>query len=201
MRAGPGRARGARPGAGGTGGARLPRAAWGADGAGAAPGRPGRGRRAPRPGRERARIRPAGPRGVRVAVLQAEPRPHRCRGSGPRPASPGPPYLLAAGRQLTLNSRPGRRLRPRPAFRARERKCAALICPAIAETGGTALAHLPPPSCLSREAGGGSANFLLRRSPGSPERYSENWCASPSVTLVGLYLRPQSSPSAPPEAA
>lgn len=105
-------------------------------------------------------------------------------GSGPRPASPGPPYLLAARGRLTLNSRPGRCLWSRPASPARERKSAALICPAMAETGRTALhTHSPAPGCLSREARG-SANFLLRRSPGGPERYSKNRCAGPSVMLV-----------------
>lgn len=179
-------ARGARRGAGGsarrggTGGARLPRAAWGADGAGATPGRAGRDPRAAGPGGERARIA----RGAsRRAPGRASPA-HVRGGSGPRPASPGPPYLLASRGRLTLNSRPGRCLRSRPASPARERKSAALICPAMAETGRTALhTQSPAPGCLSREARG-SANFLLRRSPGGPERYSKNRCAGPSVMLV-----------------
>lgn len=128
-------------------GARLGRAAWGAEGAGAALGETRRDRRAALPGGEargapgaRRESAPA-TRGMSIPALlgRASP-PTRARGVARDRLPPALPTCWPPGARLTLNSRTGPEgaRGPWPGSPARERKCAPLICPAISEPGSPA---------------------------------------------------------------
>lgn len=190
-----------RGGRGRLGGAQLRRAAWGAEVPGGSRERR-RGPRAARAGGERrgaarrwARIRPGRPARPRLAPPV---RGGVARGRLP----PALPTCWPPGARLTLNSGP--RKVPAVPRRVPSRggwKYAPLMCPAIAETGRMVPGTCQPTlGCLSRE-GRQSANFLLRRSRGGPERYRKNRCARPSSCWRWLDILPQSFSLALLEAA